>query len=360
MCRSLQVYDYNRLKWLFCRRGGTLFLVPHLLIVSLDTHDSMATSTPTYVTDPAFVYGQSADLHSLNVLAAEIARTDIPVLLVGETGTGKDVYARLIHRLSGRSEGSLTKLNCSALDAGTLLQEVRATIREADEFTTETPTLFLDGVHELDATCQRVLLSLLPDGEPQSGTVSRLVSSTSSNLEKEIEAGRFRLELYFRINGVVLRLPPLRDRKEDIPDLLECFLAKHANELRKDSPDLNREARKLLFAHDWPGNIRELENVARKIVAVGDAELALEDLRATRVARQVPSSSANVCSLKVAAKAASRRIERELILKALERTHWNRKRAACDLQISYKSLLHKIKQIGAEAPRSGKEELKLR
>src|SRR6202011_2366530 len=111
-------------------------LVPHLLTLRVEHQHEMATQTFAYTTDPAFVYGQGAHIDSLNVLAAEIARTDIPVLLVGESGTGKDVYARLIHRLSGRSEGSLTKINCSALDAGTLLQEVRATIREADEFTT--------------------------------------------------------------------------------------------------------------------------------------------------------------------------------------------------------------------------------
>jgi two-component system, NtrC family, response regulator AtoC len=322
----------------------------------------MATQSFAYVTDPAFVYGLGADMHALNVLTAEIARTDIPVLLVGESGTGKDVYARLIHRLSGRSEAGLTKINCAALDAGHLLSEVRAAFQGAVELGDVTArTVFLDGVHELDSACQRVLLSLLPDGEAKSGSaqgIARVVSSTSCNFEKEIEAGRFRLELYFRINGVILRLPPLRDRKEDIPDLLECFLVKHANELKKYTPDLSREARKLLFAYDWPGNIRELENVARKIVAVGDAGLALGDLRVSRVAPSGTSQGLGVSSLKVAARAASRRTERELILKALEQTHWNRKRAARDLQISYKSLLYKIKQIGGALPLPGKGEEK--
>jgi len=157
------------------------------------------------------------------------------------------------------------------------------------------------------------------------------------------------------INGVILRLPPLRDRKEDIPDLLECFLVKHANELKKNTPELSRDDRKLLFAYDWPGNIRELENVARKIVAVGDAGLALGDLRISRVPQGI-GEGVSVSSLKVAARAASRRTERELILKALEQTHWNRKRAARDLQISYKSLLYKIKQIGAAVPVPSKGE----
>jgi two-component system response regulator AtoC len=334
------------------------WLVPYLLILKVENQDQMATQSFAYATDPAFVYGQG-DMHSLNVLAAEIARTDIPVLLVGESGTGKDVYARLIHRLSGRSGATLTKINCAALDAGQLLNEVRAAFQVGGENAEgQTRTVFLDGVHELDAACQRVLLSLLPDGESKNGNgkpVSRVLSSTSCSFEKEIEAGRFRLELYFRINGVILRLPPLRERKEDIPDLLECFLVKHANELRKNAPEVSREARKLLFAYDWPGNIRELENVARKIVAVGDAGLAIGDLRVTR-ATQPAAEGSGVSSLKVAARAASRRTERDLILKALEQTHWNRKQAARDLQISYKSLLCKIKQIGAVVPVPGKGE----
>ncbi len=164
-----------------------------------------------------------------------------------------------------------------------------------------------------------------------------------------------------------MRLPALRERKEDIPDLLECFVLKHANELRKPAPEIGREARKLLFSYDWPGNIRELENVARKIVAIGHADHALTDLRNTRTVHAVEeirqaepegSGSSGIASLKVAARAASRKTERELILKALEQTHWNRKRAARNLQISYKSLLYKIKQIGAQVPIAERDEEK--
>jgi two-component system response regulator AtoC len=208
----------------------------------------------------------------------------------------------------------------------------------------------------LDAACQRALLALLPDGEPSSrnGEKSlRFISATSRNLDKEVQAGRFPRELYFRINGVILRLPPLRERKEDIPALLTHFLVKHANELKKNVPELTSDARELIASYNWPGNIRELENLAKKIVAVGDPTLALGDLRATY--RSVPATgeSPQPSSLKVAARAASRRTERELILQALERTHWNRKRAARELQISYKSLLYKIKQIGIPGSETG-------
>ncbi len=312
----------------------------------------MATQTLEHAAGVGFVYGQGATVLSLNALVAEIARTDIPVLLVGESGTGKEVYARLIHRLSGLGKAPLKKVSCAALNAGQLLAELREEFASGgDNGEAVARTVFLDGVHELDGACQRVLLSLLPDGEPKGSdgkTLPRFISSTSRNPEKEVEAGRFRLELYFRINGVILRLPPLRERKEDIPALLECFFAKHSNELKKDAPELNHGARELLFSYDWPGNIRELENVVRKIVAVGDPALALGDLCATRITPPMSGEGPRGTSLKVASRAASRRAERELILKALEQTHWNRKRAARELQISYKSLLYKIKQAGLE------------
>ena len=304
-----------------------------------------------------FVYGLATSVQSLNAMVAEIAKTDIPVLLVGESGTGKEIYARLIHRLSGLGEASLKKVSCASLEAGRLLGEIQEEIRpRTGGISSAARTFFLDGVHELDAACQRALLSLFPDGEPSARngeSLSRFVSSTSRNLEKEVEAGRFRRELFFRINGVMLRLPPLRERKEDIPALLDYFLARHSNELKKDTPELGNDAREWMASYDWPGNIRELENLAKKIVAIGNATLALSDLRATRINVPITGEHLEVSSLKVAARAASRRTERELILRALERTHWNRKRAARDLQISYKSLLYKIKQIGVQGSETG-------
>jgi two-component system response regulator AtoC len=307
--------------------------------------------------EDGFVRGQAAGVQSLNTLVAEIAKTDIPLLLVGESGTGKEVYARLIHRLSGLAETSLKKVSCASLEAGRLLAEIQEEIHpRTGRRDGAARTIFLDGVHELDASCQRALLTLLPDGEPSSRNGEkplRFISSTSRNLDKEVQAGRFPRELYFRINGVILRLPPLRERREDIAALLSHFLVKHANELKRSVPELTSEARELIASYDWPGNIRELENLAKKIVAVGDPSLALGDLRATYTTVPVISESSHLSSLKVASRAASRRTERELILQALERTHWNRKRAARELQISYKSLLYKIKQIGVPGPETG-------
>jgi two-component system response regulator AtoC len=157
--------------------------------------------------------------------------------------------------------------------------------------------------------------------------------------------GAFRKELYFRINGFCLRLPPLRERKEDIGVLLEHFLRKYAQELKRPVPIIDQTIDTLL-SYAWPGNIRQLENLAREIVVLGNPQLAVKDLRIKNADRGSANNFEKVTSLKTAARAASRECEKELILEALERTKWNRKRAAQELQISYKALLYKLKQIG--------------
>jgi transcriptional regulator with PAS, ATPase and Fis domain len=172
-----------------------------------------------------------------------------------------------------------------------------------------------------------------------------VISTTNRNLDDEMRAGRFRSELYYRINGVCLRLPPLRDRKEDIPLLVEAFLTKYAAEFGRSRPSLSPRALRMLLEYSWPGNIRELENAVKKIVALGAENLALPDMVALPVEMRPEITETRSYSLKAAARAASREAEREMILEALARTRWNRKRAAQELQISYKSLLYKLKQI---------------
>jgi two-component system response regulator AtoC len=303
-----------------------------------------------------FIYGLSPAVQRLNELVGEIARTNIPVLLVGESGTGKEVYCRLIHRLSKSCHTPLKKLNCRALEPGEFLGQLKSDLRVNDEgHDGSLRTMFLDGIDELALACQKVLLSALEDGENDENIQQsvRLIASTSRDMEKDVEAGTFRRELYFRINGVCLYLPPLRDRKEDVRVLLEHFLAKHAAELGRETPMVSEKEMELLAAHDWPGNVRELENLARKIAAFGDTRKALDELREASQLQATLAYEAGSYSLKVAARAASRRAERDLISKALERTHWNRKRAAQELQISYKSLLYKIKQTGLEGKQGG-------
>ena len=293
------------------------------------------------------VYGLGPTIRALNIVAEEIARTDIFVLILGESGTGKDAYARLIHRLSPYGNSQLRRIDCTAFAPGGLL----AHVNEAKPPNLESPhNIYLDNIQELDLAGQRVLLSQLPDVESadrKEETMVRFISSSTRDLKSEVASGRFRRELYFRLNGACLRLPPLRERAEDIPVLAEYFRNKHATAMKKKAPLLNEKAVQALTAYHWPGNIRELENLVRKIVVLGDVQIALNELRNSSMGTNKPAMVAPGASLKVAARAASKSAERELIMQALERTRWNRKQAARALQISYKSLLYKIKQMEA-------------
>jgi two-component system, NtrC family, response regulator AtoC len=304
-----------------------------------------------------FVGGMCPAMQTLESVIAEIAPTSIPVLLVGESGAGKEMFARRIHQLSANAEEPLLKVACASVNLSNFASELglNKTDISGEGFKTLTGTVFFDEIGELDAPCQRSLLYALPDGEakPRRGSLgARVISTTNRNLDDEMRAGRFRSELYYRINGVCLRLPPLRDRKEDIPLLVESFLTKYAAEFGRPRPSLSPRALRMLLDYSWPGNIRELENAVKKIVALGAENLGLPELVAERAEARTGSTELRSYSLKAAARAASREAEREMILEALARTRWNRKRAAQELQISYKSLLYKLKQIGPAGSRT--------
>jgi len=303
------------------------------------------------MTEAGFVYGRSEAILAVNSIVGEISRTEIPVLLEGESGTGKEVYGRLIHQLSAMRDLPLVKLSCTVLEPGDLLSRVKTSLGKWNgDLLGSAGTLFLDGIDELGLDCQRVLLAMLQEQEMASGGRMgfRLISTTTRNVDREIALGRFRRELYFRINGVCIKLPPLRERKEDIAALAEYFLEKHALEAGKRTPELGQEEVELLLTHDWPSNIRELGNLARKVVALGQARVAMSELKRVAPAHGKTIELARNESLKVVAKEAARVAERDLILRALERTHWNRKQAARDLQVSYKALLYKIKQMDVD------------
>jgi two-component system response regulator AtoC len=307
-----------------------------------------------------FVDGVSLAMRALKRTIADIAPTDIPVLLVGESGTGKEVIALEIHRLSRRWNEAFVKCGCAGLTAESIAARLNCGPSGTGDGKRSGGSLFLDEVSHLDPASQARLLNLLPnsaDVPPENCFSERVISSTTRNLEEEMRNGRFCEELYYRINGVCLRLPPLRHRKEDIPDLLDFFLKKYASLFGRAEPQLGPATMDLLSRHSWPGNIRELENVARKIVALGDEQFATEDLvmgngskAAMSATAPLPEKRGNSYgrSLKEAAREASRHAEREMILKQLEHTHWNRKRTARELQISYKALLYKLKQLGLD------------
>jgi len=297
-----------------------------------------------------FIGGLSPAMLTLESVIGDIARTNIPVLLVGESGSGKQMFAHQIHLLSPRCEEALVTITCAAMTPETISAELglNGNGRTAE---TATGTVLFDEISELDAASQSYLLHALPDGEarPRPGTITaRIVSTTSRNLDEEMRAGRFRNELFYRINGVCLRLPPLRERKKDIPLLADFFMAKHAAIFGRPRRALSSRTLQIFSGYGWPGNIRQLENIVKNIVALGEEDLLVAELSATPSEKQPVAPTTRSDSLKVAAKAASREAERELILRALERTRWNRKRAARELQISYKSLLYKLKQIGLQ------------
>ena len=299
----------------------------------------------------SYVRSLNPGVQALERIVEEIAGTGIPVLLVGESGTGKEVFALQIHRLTAQHHEPLVKVRCASLGADSLLDWVQSASTSGNNGESAVGTLFFDEVSDLDSACQRSLLHALPDGDTlpaKPSLTARTIASTCRNLEEEIQLGRFRSDLYYRLNGICLRLPPLRQRKEDIPSLTEAFLAKYAAFFGKEKQSVRRRTLDILCEYAWPGNIRELENVVKKIVALGDEQVAVADLASVPANSRPLIPKTRVLSLKSAARLASFQAERELILKTLARTHWNRKRAAQELQISYKSLLYKLKQIRIE------------
>ena len=300
--------------------------------------------------DKLFVNPVSAAMRELERIIPEIASTDIPVLIVGESGSGKEAIAHQIHQLSIRSNAPFAKLVCA-----TVTPQVAEKILcfddtlEVVESLLNAGTIFLDEISDLDLEVQPRLLHILPDGETVMaghGLRARIISSTAQSLQEEIRQGHFRKELYYRLNGVCLRLPPLRQRREDIPLLVEFFLVKYAALLNRPKPSLTTQTLERLARYHWPGNIRQLEYAIKTVVALGDGDQALRDLDENGFGFE--DGEPQRLSLKQTARAASRQAEREMILKALERTRWNRKKAARELRISYKALLYKLKQIGSD------------
>jgi two-component system, NtrC family, response regulator AtoC len=295
----------------------------------------------------AFVEGVSASMRPVEAVIRELAQSDVPVLVLAEPGAGKHATAQRIHQMSQRSEQPFRGLPCSGLEPADL-----DVLREQGNSGSHVGagTIYLHELADLSAECQACVLEALPQA-PGSGEEgkerARIIFGSARDLEFEVKRGKLREDLYYRISGVCLRLPPLRQRKEDIPFLMGYFLRKYARDFRRAVPDLSAETLRLFLDYAWPGNLRELEDAARVLVALGDEQVALGGLR-DRWRKPEVGSNGSKTSLKAASRAASREAEKELILDTLTRTRWNRRRAAEELQISYKALLYKLKQIGFE------------
>jgi two-component system response regulator AtoC len=278
----------------------------------------------------------SPGMRTVEAVICELSQNEVPVLVVAEHGAGKEAAAERIHVLSHRRGEPFQA--CHGREAS---KDVIVAWEE------QGGTVYLQDVGDLDSSAQLELVRQIALSAADQTHVPRFICGTSRELEPEVKSGKFREDLYYRISGVCLRLPPLRQRKEDIPVLRDWFVAAAARDLSRPVPVLSRETQSFFLEYNWPGNIRELKDAARAIVALGDEALAMGGLRSL-LRRAGHNHSGDKISLKEAARAASREAEKELILQVLTRTRWNRRRAAQELQISYKALLYKLKQIGYE------------
>lgn len=331
----------------------------------------------------------SSAMERVWALVERIADTDVPVLLIGESGVGKDVVARRIHATSHRANRAFVKINCAALPAELLESELFG--HEKGAFTgahAEKPgkfelahqgTIFLDEIGEMDPRLQAKLLQVLQDeefyrvgGKRSVRVDARVVVATNRNLEAAIRAGSFREDLFYRLNVVTIRVPPLRERKEEIGPLVRHFVEKYRARYRGGLEEIPPEVMERFHAYDWPGNVRELENLVRRLVVLKDPSMVLGELHQNTAvpirngAVGVPLAGARAggtatsalhanlpedAPLKEVSRRAARIAEREAILRALMRTGWNKRKAAKRLQVSYKALLYKIKDCEIVDPR---------
>jgi two-component system, NtrC family, response regulator AtoC len=307
-------------------------------------------------------------------LVSKVAGTNTTVLLRGESGVGKEVVARAIHKASPRASRQFLKVNCAALPGELLESELFG--HEKGAFTgayrqkpgkfeaADEGTLLLDEIGEMPLRLQAKLLHVLQDGEFSRvggekiiGTDVRLIAATNRDLEASMRAHQFREDLYYRLNVIEIRIPPLRERREEIAPLVDHFLRKFNGQYVRNV-DVPAETLRAFLEYHWPGNIRELENAVKRIVVLGSARpVHIEILGNLNGARPTatrpgvvgletrPGADAPI-SLKDIARRAARDAERVAIKEVLDRVHWNRAKAARLLQISYKALLYKIVQCG--------------
>lgn len=287
-----------------------------------------------------FAGAVSPSMRSVEAVIREVAQSEVPVLLLAENGAGKRATARRIHDLSRRRTQSFRVMPCAMLKAADFASPAqRSGLLDGG-------TVFLKEVADLSAEGQEWLIQTLTRGNADSGgSCARLICGSARDLENEVRTRNLREDLYYRISGVCLRVPPLRQRREDIPILMEHFLRKFADEFHRPVPELSDETQRLFQEYSWPGNVRELEHAAQALVALGDEAVAMGGLRAM-LQRSAQGGKGSRVSLKQVAKAASREAEKQIIMRVLTRTRWNRRRAAQELQISYKALLYKLKQMG--------------
>jgi two-component system, NtrC family, response regulator AtoC len=357
------------------------------------------------------LFGHSQPMQEVRDLIERVSDTDVTVLIRGESGVGKELVARALHEQSLRKDKPFVKVNCAALPTELLESELFGFEKGAFtgavqhkpgkfEFANH-GTMFLDEIGDMSFPLQAKLLQALQDGEfSRLGGKSdvrvdvRVITATNCDLESAVAAGKFREDLYFRLNVVTITIPSLRERREEIPMLTDHFVKKYSVQYNKPFPGISPELSRVFMEYDWPGNVRQLENMIKRMVVLGTEVPIMQELRqpasplhhwqaassalrptaaplrpampppaAASVATSAPvavaaaragigidsvTAAPTSVSLKDISRTAAREAERELILRMLTRTRWNRKEAAEILGISYKALLYKIKENGLD------------
>ena len=349
--------------------------------------------------DRAFLFwGNSPDMESIAQVIEQVSDSDVTVLIRGESGVGKELVARAIHQCSPRKDRPFIKVNCAALPAELLESELfghekgaftgAATTRIGKFEQADTGTIFLDEIGEMKSALQAKMLHVLQDaqftklGSNRSITVDvRVVAATNRDLEAMMGRGEFREDLYYRLKVIEVTVPPLRERRGEIPHLTGFFMDRYARRYNRRARQLSGELTQLFLCYEWPGNIRELENMIKRIVILQDESLVIREMsRAVRshaafavagvgapgngplpspveaddiveIEDEVPEEESDAAApagsrLADVAKAASTKAERAMIEETLNTVHWNRRRAAEQLGVSYKTLLNKIKECG--------------
>jgi len=313
----------------------------------------------------------SKRMREVEAQAQLVARSDIPVLILGESGTGKEIVAMYTHQMSRRAGRMFLKVNCAAMPADLLESELFG--YEQGAFTGATKskpgkfeicdggTIFLDEIGEMPAALQAKLLHVLQDGtfsrlggRGPTRTDVRIIAATNVNMKEAMARKTFREDLYYRLNGLSLMLPPLRERLEEIPAMAAYFMRKGAKKYDLQPLPISTALLAALGQYNWPGNLRELENLINRFLILQDEKTVIAELKQ---AMSSPSSPEKVQDhveaggLKKLVRGLKGEAESSVIAGVLEETGWNRKAAANDLQISYKALLYKIKQYDL-SPRS--------
>ncbi len=334
-------------------------------------------------TELMLLTGDNPKMREIRDIIEQVADTDITVLIRGESGTGKEVVARTLFQLSDRRNQPFVKVNCAALPSELLESELfgfekgaftGAHKRKLGKFEyANHGTIFLDEISEMHPSLQAKLLQVLQDGEfSRLGSESdvrvdtRIIAATNRNLEEAVADGSFREDLYYRLNVVTVHLPPLRERRDAIPLLVDQFLQKNNEQYHKNLTQLLPETIEIFAKYYWPGNVRELENLVRRMVVLGNEEAVVEEIKLTGSRYQereeasdsldlgplgADFSSEQGIDLKAISRRAAQLAEKGVIEKVLQETRWNRKKAAQRLQISYKALLYKMKENGLSQDR---------